>query len=435
MAKVQRGWLRKKKYAAGMTWLFCYLVTRPTDGKRVENSKPIGLVEDFPNEQTAWREVGKLGLEKYLDNPIGPEPKFKDIAEHWRLWELRKDGIIGKKAYETADRDEHNLDRFVLPRWGDCLVKGIKPTEVETWFEVLATTPHGKKNKPLKWPTIDKINSVMSQVYSHAQRHGLISAEMDYNPFRPPKLGGVRCKTESDYEAKVVSPDQMVTILQELDKPETKLEWTLALIHAATALRPEECFALKWFDLDPASNQILVQRAWSKGRLTDGKTIGSMKPVAMHPALADYLNDWRRESVYSKDPDWVFASVREKGRIPRSASTCGKKYLRPAAVAAGVISADDTSRFGWHNLRHSLATFFGSNGVHPSVIQTMLRHSKQRTTARYIHPVNSSQLDAQGLYLDAIKIRGKRKKTSGIRRSRVESRVGEGRRKPVTQSK
>jgi integrase len=275
----------------------------------------------------------------------------------------------------------------------------------------------------------------MSQVYSHAQRHGLISAEMSCNPFRPPKFGGARCKAQSNYEAKVVSPDQMVAILHQLNRPETKLEWTLALVHAATALRPEECFALKWFDLDPASNQILVQRAWSKGRLTDGKTIGSMKPVAMHPALADYLNHWRRESIYSKDSDWVFASVREKGRIPRAASTCGKTYLRPAAIAAGVISADDNSRFGWHNLRHSLATFFGSNGVQTSVIQTMLRHSKQQTTARYIHPVNSSQLDAQGLYLDAIKIRGKRKKASGIRRSRVQSRVGKGRRKPVTHSK
>jgi integrase len=432
MAKVQRGWLRKKKYAEGMTWLFCYLVTRPTDGKRVENSKLIGPVENFPNKQTAWREVGKLGLEKYLDNPIGPEPKFKDIAEHWRLWELRKEGVIGKKGYETANRDEYNLDRYVLPRWGNCLAKSIKPTEVETWFEVLATTPQGKKNKPLMWPTIDKVNSVMSQVYSHAQRHGLISAEMDYNPFRSPKFGGVRCKTQSDYEAKVVSPEQMVAILQQLDRPETKLEWTAALVHAATALRPEECFALKWFDLNPTSNQILVQRAWSKGRLTDGKTTGSMKPVAMHPALADYLNDWRRESVYSKDPDWVFASVREKGRIPRSASTCGKKYLRPAAVAAGVLAEDDNSRFGWHNLRHSLATFFASNDVHPSVIQTMLRHSKQQTTARYIHPVNSRQIAAQGLYLDAIKIGRKRKNTSSMRRPRVESRVGEERRKPVT---
>lgn len=432
MAKVQRGWLRKKKYTAGMTWLFCFQVTRPSDGERVENSKPVGLVADFPDEKAAWVEVGKLGLQKYLDNPISSEPKFKDIAEHWRLWELRKEGIIGKKADETADRDEHNLDGYVLPRWGDCLAKSIKPTEVEMWFEVLATTPQGKKNKPLKWPTIDKINSAMSQVYAHAQRHGLISAEMDYNPFRSPKFGGTRCKTQSDYEAKVVSPKQMVAILQELDEPEAKLEWTLALVHGATALRPEECFALKWCDINPASNQILVQRAWSKGKLTNGKTSGSMKPVVMHPALADYLNDWRGESLYSKDSDWVFASVRAKGRIPRAASACGKDYLRPAAVAAGVIAVDDKSRFGWHNLRHSLATFFGSNEVHPSVIQTMLRHAKQQTTARYIHPVNSKQLEAQKLYLDAIRIRAKRTKTSSGRRTRVESRVAARRRKPLT---
>src|SRR2546430_5889432 len=49
-----------------------------------------------------------------------------------------------------------------------------------------------------------------------------------------------------------------------------------------------------------------------------------------HPALADYLNEWRSVTPYSKDLDWVFASAKEKGRIPRSASTCGKDYLRPA---------------------------------------------------------------------------------------------------------
>ena len=161
---------------------------------------------------------------------------------------------------------------------------------------------------------------------------------------------------------------------------------------------------MKWWDIDPASNQILVQRAWSKGRETDGKSKGSMKPVAMHPALAEFLNEWRKESCYNRDDDWMFASSREKGRVPRAASTCGKHYLRPAAVAAGVIAQDDHSRFGWHNLRHSLATFFGSNEVHPSVIQTMLRHTKPQTTARYIHAVNVKQIEAQGRYLDAIKI-------------------------------
>lgn len=49
-------------------------------------------------------------------------------------------------------------------------------------------------------------------------------------------------------------------------------------------------------------------------------------------------------------------------------------------------------------------SFFASNEVHPSVIQTMLRHIKSQTTARYIHAVNMKQIEAQGKDLDAIKI-------------------------------
>jgi hypothetical protein len=116
----------------------------------------------------------------------------------------------------------------------------------------------------------------------------------------------------------------------------------------------------------------------------------------------------------------VFSGERQSNDNMRTPDT----YLRPAAVAAGVISEAGNSRFGWHNLRHSLATFFGSNDVHPSVIQTVLRHAKQQTTTRYIHSVNDKQLEAQGLYLDAIKIRKKCRQPSGRRRLRVESRVG-----------
>jgi hypothetical protein len=58
----------------------------------------------------------------------------------------------------------------------------------------------------------------VSQIFGHAQRHGLIPAEMIFNPLRHPKFGGARCKTQSDYEATVVTPDQMIAILAQLDK-------------------------------------------------------------------------------------------------------------------------------------------------------------------------------------------------------------------------
>lgn len=49
-----------------------------------------------------------------------------------------------------------------------------------------------------------------------------------------------------------------------------------------------------------------------------------MTQVAMHPALAQALQEWRRESLYSGDADWVFASARTKGKTPRSAGVAGQ---------------------------------------------------------------------------------------------------------------
>src|SRR5438270_3358386 len=111
------------------------------------------------------------------------------------------------------------------------------------------------------------------------QRHELIPAAIgpDGRLTNPVLLA--RCKATSGYEAVVVTPEQMIVILNELDTPETRLEWTLALLHAATALRPEETFGLKWFDIDWQKGQIDIRRGWSKGRETQGKNQGSMTQV------------------------------------------------------------------------------------------------------------------------------------------------------------
>lgn len=396
MAKAE-GWLSKKKYADGLTWVYRYYTLRSGDGKRVERAARVGLVSELSEEQ-AWDQIEKLGLQRLIDNSFPINPKFQDIAEHWRKHELRKPGQIGRKASETADRDEHNLDDHVLPRWRTTLVSAMTPVEVEAWFEYLAITPQGKRHRPLKWTTIGKVRSCMSQVFAHAQRNKLIPATLEANPLRSPKLGGARCKSGSRYQAKIVTPHQMVSILEYLDKPETQLEWVLALACAATALRAEEVFGLKWGDIAWDQNLIYIRRAWSKGKLTGGKTEESMTSVALHPILAAQLLRWRRESLYSTDEDWLFPSYRRKGRIPRSASTAAKGYLRPAAKAAGV---DVGGRFGWHNLRHSLSTFLAGQ-VDPAVTMKSLRHKRLATTLELYTHAGDAQVKAQELFLRAI---------------------------------
>lgn len=400
-----KGTVSKKKRAQGLTWIYRFQTTRASDGKRVENDQLVGLVKDIGSSKAAaWREVGRLGLDSHIGRVTGSQLTFRELAEHFRQHELKKGSGIGMKAGETVVTNELLLDNWILPRWGDLRASAIRPLHLEAWFEALTSQPQGKKNAPLSWATIAKLKSIMSQVYKHAQRHELIEAAIDGDgrPTNPVVLA--RSESGSGYEAVVVTPEQMVVILAELAGPDTQLEWTLALLHAATALRPEEAFGLKWSDVDWLNGQININRAWSKGKVTPGKTTGSMTRVVMHPALADALASWRRESCYSGEDNWVFASTRSKGRAPRSASTAAQDYLRRSAVKAGVIPEGYRGRFGWHNLRHSLATFFAANEVNLPVIQGALRHSRPSTTAIYIHRVNGAQLTAQAKFLAAINV-------------------------------
>lgn len=58
----QRGWLKTESRTHGDTWVLFFRKTRKSDGKRIENKIPIGLVKDFPEKNQAWAEVERLHL-------------------------------------------------------------------------------------------------------------------------------------------------------------------------------------------------------------------------------------------------------------------------------------------------------------------------------------------------------------------------------------
>jgi len=77
-------------------------------------------------------------------------------------------------------------------------------------------------------------------------------------------------------------------------------------------------------------------------------------------------------------------------------------YLRPAAVEAGVLAKDDPHRFGFHNLRHSLASHLVRTRTDLKTVQTLLRQSNVKTTPQlYAHSMSEDRLAAQGFALAA----------------------------------
>ena len=78
-------------------------------------------------------------------------------------------------------------------------------------------------------------------------------------------------------------------------------------------------------------------------------------------------------------------------------------HLRPAAIRAGVLRKGEKVRFGFHNLRHSLASFLVRTKTDPKTVQALLRHSDVKTTLQlYAHSVGEDRMAAQGEMLEAI---------------------------------
>jgi site-specific recombinase XerD len=66
-------------------------------------------------------------------------------------------------------------------------------------------------------------------------------------------------------------------------------------------------------------------------------------------------------------------------------------------------SGDDPRRFGFHNLRHSLASFLIRIRTDPKTVQTLLRHGDVKLTLQfYTHAVSRDRMVAAGKMLTAI---------------------------------
>jgi integrase len=384
----QRGSLKKYARKGGQTWVLRYRVTKP-DGKRVEHGVPVGLVRDFPKEKDAWREVDKLGLlVRINDAPDDGRIKFDALAEHYLKADFGADAVR-PKSVNTIPIVEHYVRDYLSNRWGREIAGDIKALELQRWLKTLHD--EGK----LAWTTISKIRGIMLRIYKVGILHELVTA----NP-----VAHVETRSKTSYRAIVITPAQTFAILKSLT---SALHFALVLTCAATALRASEILSLRWDDILWEENKIRVSKRWAKGADGETKTEASDGHVPLHPILAEHLREWQSHTPHAKGADFVFPSLRAKGKKPLYASSFVADYLRPAARTAGVAIADG-QRFGLHNLRHSLSNWLVNKAkIEPKTVQGILRHSKIQTTLDLYTQTDSDEARAaQGQFLDALMTSG-----------------------------
>lgn len=381
MAK-QNGWLKIEARADGPTWVYCFYSTRPLDGRRVQQKVALGLVEYLGKSKSgAWGEVERQNLITKINNQTvtGKRLTFSELAARYQ--EIQVPALAATTQY----LHRHVINDYLSPRWGSRPALNIKPVELQEWVQALAAT--------LATPTRAKIRDIMHRIYEWGVRYSVLPLGT-HNPVEP-----VECRRqhgEKKYEPKLLTATQAASLVQNFPL----LERTLVLVVAATGLRMSEALGLQWQDVDIAGSRIYVRRTFCHGAVGAPKTESSGKPVPMHMILANVVELWHRETPYNLPTDWVFASAKLKGAQPREGCQIVKDYLRPAAVKLGILCADDNSRFGLHNLRHSLATAMVASGEDVKTVQGILRHAHSKTTLDfYAHSVDTVKVAAQGRFL------------------------------------
>lgn len=347
MPRYQNGSLLKQKRKSGPdAWVFRWY--DESSGRRTYRKRIVGTVDRLPLRRDAEKAV--LQHRVNINNEIVAPQTVRDLIAHYKNHELSAGA--GKR---TSTREVYTgfLEVHIEPKWGDLRLDQVKTVAVESWLRSLDLAPGTKA----------KIRNIMSALFAHANRYDMIAI----NPIR-----GVRCSAKRQREPDVLTPAEFGALMSELPRREQ----VMVLLAGTTGLRRSELIALTWQDVRFDEQQILVTKSCVRAQTGETKTLASAKPVPLHQVLADALREWRIETPYDGDGDYLFPSLRRNGLIPLWPDMVLQKIIRPAVHRAGIVG----KTIGWHTFRHSLATNLRSLGVDIKTAQELLRHANSRIT-------------------------------------------------------
>ena len=169
----------------------------------------------------------------------------------------------------------------------------VRTMQVEEWVHSLSLAPSSKA----------KLKSILSTLHNHAIRYEWLT----FNP-----ISRVRTSSKRLRDKDILTPEEFQRLAEQLSVRDR----AMVLLAGSTGLRRSEMIALTWADLDVRTMEVTVLRSCVRNRFGKTKTESSRRPVPLHPIVLNALLDWRAESSYATDADFLFPSIRSKATNP-----------------------------------------------------------------------------------------------------------------------
>lgn len=260
--------------------------------------------------------------------------------------------IQSHKAIGTVDNEQSIYGKWLAPALADILLSTITPARVED-----VATEARKAERSAQ--TVRHIIALVSQIWTMAHMHGIVSGENPCRRVKKPRQDSRRMRFLTQQEAK-----QLLDVLSIRchDVRDT------ALISLFSGLRAGEIHALTWGDVNLASGTLYIRDPKNK----------HSRHAYITSEIATML---RRRSNGQAQSEFVFPST--KGQMRKSVSDCFERAVGDLRFNDGV--KDRRQRVVFHTLRHTFASWLVQKGTPMYTVAELMGHTNLEMTKRYAH--------------------------------------------------
>ena len=262
-----------------------------------------------------------------------------------------------------------NLNKHVLPFFGNRKIDSIKPSELSLWQNNLL--------EKLSSKSVINIRIIFNGIFEDALRDEIIQK----NPFsivKAPKNIAIR-------ENSPFSKDDIFEILN-TSPDEIKLFFAIGFF---TGMRTGEITALKWGDIDLENKTISVKATRNKGIETSPKTKSSIRDVDILKVLIPNIENHLKYKI--DESPYVFTSRLNKPYYSAvKISTCYWKMI---------LKKLNISYRNLYQMRHTFASMMIASGEDILWVSSMLGHKNANITLQVYAKYIKNEKKSRGSFL------------------------------------
>ena len=290
-------------------------------------------------------------------------PIFSDYCNEW-LNLKKAEGV----SPVTIGDYRGVCQRYLIPYFGRKRLNEITPDDIQGYFNSIIE---------MSKSTSVQSRAILSGIFDRASRNKVVSDNPMWYKYKSSKKEG---------EKVVLQDDELIDIIQDLDKLSLERDYIYACFLCFTAMRREEILGLRWGDLDFEGHNILIRSAvkYPEGRndpLVDIPKDNSVGVMRMPRMLEDRIQKFAKNL-----DDYVLPYSEEEPDKPMTKSMFTKmwKRLKKDLNLKGATS---------HSFRASYASMVTAHcNADPKTLQKLLRHKTPDLAMRVYAKGNENKI-------------------------------------------